>query len=244
MITETAAPQLVGVLPSIEASLLGVRVEEPFPDFAIPRIWSWTQEFRHRVCSDDHPASLAAFVEHWEAAERAGRRSWAAYFEGELGGAITSLRVSPAARVSPAVAILEISLVFARRFWGDDTALQAAGQVCAQLFAEGATKIMSMAFRDNRSVIGMWHKLGGVVEGTLREQTLRGGKPTDMVLLGLRKGQFRGVVHDGQDGANASASEVVDSEPEPESYRMRRSEPIPERAQRSDGREETENGRV
>jgi RimJ/RimL family protein N-acetyltransferase len=159
-----------------------LEVVSPFPTYAVPRLWGWIQEFHHRVCDDFAVKTVEGYVTEWETALQRGRQSWAVYRDGELGGAITATRLSPM--------LADIHTVFAKRFWGHATTLVALRQVCEGLFAEGATKIVSLAYKDNRSVIGIWRALGGTIEGTLEAQTMRAGKPADMIVLGLSKERF------------------------------------------------------
>ena len=77
-----------------------VEIVEPFPPHAVPRIWSWTQEFRNRVADDWSPSTLDDFVGDWESKSAAGRRTWAVLRDGELGGMVNSMRLSPVDRKS------------------------------------------------------------------------------------------------------------------------------------------------
>jgi RimJ/RimL family protein N-acetyltransferase len=160
-----------------------IRVESPFPSFAIPRVWNWTQEFRDRIADAFAPKTLEAFVALWESMDRAGRKRWAVYRDGELCGVITAQRLSPI--------VSDAHCVFAKRAWGVETTLASLRIVFAELFSDGTTtKISSMLFADNRSIIGLIRKLGGAVEGRLVNQTMRGGKLVDMVVIGIQKEAF------------------------------------------------------
>jgi|HubBroStandDraft_1064217.scaffolds.fasta_scaffold130886_2 RimJ/RimL family protein N-acetyltransferase len=163
-----------------------IRVESPFPAFAIPRVWVWVSEFRHRVCDDYSPKTLEAFVDLWEAGDRTGRKRWAVYRDGELCGVITVQRLSPV--------LSDAHYIFAKRAWGAETTLASLRIVFARLFMDGATKISSTLFADNRSIISLIRRLGGSVEGRLVNQTMRGGKPVDMVAIGIQKDAFVGSI--------------------------------------------------
>jgi RimJ/RimL family protein N-acetyltransferase len=63
-------------------------------------------------------------------------------------------------------------------------------EVYAAAFASGLTKLYSVIFSDNSAVIHLAHQLGAKREGKLRQHTLRGGKPADMLVLGLTREDF------------------------------------------------------
>jgi len=156
-----------------------LQLVSPFPAHAIPWAWVWTTEFRHRVADDFAPTTIDGFVEHWERADRAGRKTWAVIRKGEIGGVIMAQKISPV--------VSDIHATFAKRFWGHETTLRAVRGVAGQLFAEGVIKLMTIAFADNHAVRGLWRSLGGSVEGRLVSHTIRGGKVVDAVILGLPK---------------------------------------------------------
>lgn len=155
-----------------------VEVSSPFPVFALPRAWAWMQEFRSRVCDDFSPQDLAEFMAQWDAQERNPERvTFAVERDGEIGGLVTVTRLSPV--------LADIHLIFKREFWGHETTATALRIVLHEVFQRGIRKVTSLAFRDNHALIGLACKLGAVKEGVLREQTMRGGKPVDMVIVGL-----------------------------------------------------------
>src|SRR5579872_629050 len=168
-----------------EASQIPVEVIEPFPLHAVPRVWEWVREFRDRVADDFAPSTLAEFVSQWEAQDAAGRRTWAVLRDGELGGVITSNRLSPI--------VADAHCVFKREFWGRDTTAEALRHVFAAIFAQGVEKITSLAFRDNHALFGLVARLGFEREGTLRQHTRRRGELVDMVIVGLRRERFNGL---------------------------------------------------
>ena len=158
-----------------------VRVESPFPPSAWPRVWSWTRDFRTRVSDDFGPKTLADFVAGQMAADK-NVRTWAVYRDGELCGMVSFEPASPVAGSS--------HTLFRKDFWGRGTTREALRQVYAEIFAGGIHKISGTPFRDNHAMIALATGLGFKKEGVLREQTMRGGKLTDIVILGLTKGDF------------------------------------------------------
>jgi len=158
-----------------------VRVESPFPDYAVPRVWTWIQSFRHRVADDFAPRTLEEFVQYWERRKQADR-TWGVWRGEDLGGLITIEELNPA--------VVSSHCLFKRSFWGGETTLEALRQVYSQIFDEGYQKIVSFAFRDNAQLLGLARKLGAEKEGVLRKQTVRDGKPVDMIAIGLLREDF------------------------------------------------------
>jgi RimJ/RimL family protein N-acetyltransferase len=156
-----------------------VHVENPFPEHAVPRIWTWTEEFRWRVSDDFGPKSLEEFMSQWA---EASEQRWAVYRDGDLGGLVTASAMTPIVATS--------HCLFKKSFWGQETTLPALRQVYQQVFGAGFHKILSFVFRDNKQIIGLARKLGAAKEGVLRKQTLRRGKLVDMVALGLLQEDF------------------------------------------------------
>lgn len=159
-----------------------IRVESPFPLAAVPRVWTWIQQFRSRVADDFAPDSMEAFVELWERKTAAGQRSWAVYRDGELGGLVTFEAWSPVCGTTHAI--------FRKDFWGHATTVPALEAAYAEIFASGVERLLSFAFRDNSNLIHMAKVLGGVKEGTHPKMTKRNGQLTDMVSIGLMREKF------------------------------------------------------
>jgi len=168
-----------------------VTVASPFPDHAWPRVWTWIQTFRARVCDDFAPKTLEEFVE--QTLERAAReRTWGVYRDDELGGLITFEQVNPVTGIS--------HLLFKRSFWGEATTIPAIATVYREIFESGIRKICSAAFRDNYAILELARKIGAREEGLLRQQTQRNGRMVDMTALGLLKEDFYALVGSGDSG--------------------------------------------
>ncbi len=153
----------------------------PFPIHAVPRIWTWTEEFRHQVTDDFGPKSLAEFMADWEAKGEL-RLSWAIVHEGEIGGLVCVDRVSPV--------LGAVQFITKRSFWGSEKILPPIRAAYAAAFATGIQKLYSAVFIDNANVIHLARLLGAVREGRLRNHTMRGGKPADMLVLGITAADF------------------------------------------------------
>lgn len=144
-------------------------------------MWSWVSDFRHRVTDDFAPETLTGFVDQWEAAEKAGRKSWGIYRDGELGGVVTAADASPM--------LCQVSCIFKPSFWKGETPRHALTVVLGEIFG-GATKASMAFFADNRALISLAHQLGGVREGLFRRHTMRAGKLADVVVIGIQKEAF------------------------------------------------------
>lgn len=166
-----------------------VRVESPFPDYALPRAWAWIQSFRNRVSDDFSPKTLEEFVEYWEA-KRETQQTWGVWRGEELGGLISwEPYGAPGIGVGHAM--------FKREFWGSKTTRRAMEMVCTELFTSGTRKIMGFPFASNHAIIALYKSIGARKEGVLRGQTMQGGKPVDMVALGLMKDDFEKSMKEG-----------------------------------------------
>lgn len=157
------------------------QVTTPFPLHAVPRIWTWAEEFRHQVMDDFGPKSLAEFVTDWEMKAEL-RESWAIEHNGEIGGMVCVDRVSPV--------LGHVQSITKRAFWGAEKMLEPMREIYGHAFALGYQKIYSLTFTDNSNVIHLARKLGATREGKLRQHTIRNGKLVDMLIMGLTQEDF------------------------------------------------------
>jgi RimJ/RimL family protein N-acetyltransferase len=170
--------------PDVTASVqigAAVRVETPFPLWAVPRVWTWMRAVWPKVADDFGPADFDAFLEKWAAGEEIEER-WAVYRGEDLGGLITVQRLTPY--------LATTHIVFSKAFLGYSTTLEAMRQVYQQTFDSGVGKLCVQVFADNSNLIALAKRTGAVVEGRLRAHTLQGGEPRDMVILGLLREEF------------------------------------------------------
>lgn len=166
--------------PSLAKSAL--EVVEPFPGYALPRLWTWLQASRRMSADEFSAATLDQYVDDWDRRERAGMRSWGVWRNGELGGAVTSMRFNPV--------LADFHCLFHRSFWGHETTAAALRFVFAQLFADEVRKIATFCYADNHALLGLVRKLGFEREGTVREYALRDGQMVDMAIIGLTRHRF------------------------------------------------------
>jgi RimJ/RimL family protein N-acetyltransferase len=158
------------------------RLVQPFPEKRWPRVWVWVEEFRNRVMDDFAPQTLEEFV-----AQRMQLAPMEATFGVERGGELGGLIV-----IQPANPYLvSAHCLFKKSFWGADVTLAACRMVFADLFEKTEVqKIQAVAFADNHQILALVRKLGGDKEGHLYKNTLRDGKPTDQMILGIHKADF------------------------------------------------------
>lgn len=169
-----------------------VTICSPFPEFALPRVWIWTKEFRSRVADDYGPKTLEAFVDQYRARLHAGMKSWAVERGGELGGLVTFEPTSPMCGSA--------HCVFKKAFWGHETTVEAMRLAFAEVFSAGIKKILSLAFADNVQLLYAVRLLGFEKEGVLRKQTQRGGELVDMMALGCTHEDFEAACAFGHAG--------------------------------------------
>lgn len=139
------------------------------------------EDFRASVMDDFAPQNMEAFVE---------QRMQAAGFEltygvakgDELGGLITVQPLS--------THLASAHFLFKKSFWGSDTTLPAIRTVLGGVFEMGFEKITSIAFAENFQLLALVRKLGGMKEGHLRRNTMRKGKASDQMVLGLLREDF------------------------------------------------------
>ena len=173
--------------PTVEPAIRDVgadsvlRLERPFPEYALPRVWTWIEDFRHRVADDFSPKTLAEFMVHWREREPF-RKTWGVWRGEDLGGLIVFEAWQPGVGTSHAL--------FKRSFWGRTTTRAALELVYAELFESGVRKVVSFPFRGNNAIIALGKSLGAVTEGVLKAQTLRDGQPVDVIILSLFKEDF------------------------------------------------------
>lgn len=161
-----------------------IRTESPFPEYAWPRVWSWIETFRHRVADDFGPKTLEEFVEQRMAATH--EKTWAVYRDGELGGIVSFQALTPWLGTA--------HCLFKKNLWGFETTIPALRAVAEEIFATGIWKLTVMPFRDNLQIKGVLKRLGAECEGTLREHTVREGKPVDVLLYGLTRKRFEDAI--------------------------------------------------
>lgn len=163
-----------------------IDVRSPFPFEALPRIWRWIEPFREKVSDDFGPQTQEDFVS-FAAAKWDTQKTWAIYVDGEMGGLITFERLSPWVGTA--------HWIFKPNFQGKGIAAKASAVALGEMFATGIGKLAVYPLAGNLAMGSLLIRLGFTREGTLIEQTLCNGKPTDMWVYGLTKSQFEEKQH-------------------------------------------------
>ena len=161
---------------------MDVAVSSPFPFEALPRIWHWIEGIRHKLADDFSPQTLGEFVSAM-AAKWEQQKSWAVYADGELGGLITFEELSPWLGTA--------HCIFKPEFQGKGLAVRACRIAVGEMFA--CSSIGKLAFyplAGNLAIGSLLINLGASREGRMIGHTLCKGKPADILVYGLSKGDF------------------------------------------------------
>lgn len=169
-----------------------LKLERPFPEWALPKLWAWMEACRSRIADDFAPKTFDEFLEVYVA--RSGE-TWGVLRTGEdddgdteLGGWVSIREVNPVC--------VESHLVFAKRFWGHETTVPALRSIYQGVFEERPEllKITAAVFEDNRQMIELALAVGAVEETSpkhpLRACTLRGGVPVGMRVVSIFREDF------------------------------------------------------
>jgi len=112
------------------------------------------------------------------------QKTWAIYGDGELGGLATFEQLSGWRGTA--------HVLLKPDFQGKGVALRACRHAVAEMFGLGVQKLEFWVIARNLAIGSLLTNLGATREGTLREHTLVGGKPTDVWVYGLLKAKFEG----------------------------------------------------
>lgn len=158
-----------------------VEVVSPFPFHALPRVFGWMAPFWEKVADDFTPRNLNDFMERM-AEQWDKEKTWAIHINGELGGLVSFVRLSP--WLGTAHVLLKPD------FQGRGIAVEACRTAFAEMFAQGVGKLSFYPFAGNNGMASLLVKLGAKREGLLEGHTLSNGKPVDMWLYGLSREAF------------------------------------------------------
>lgn len=156
-----------------------IDIREPFPEFAWPLAWEWLDKARAQALDDFGPSTPDEFVEY---SRRAYARTWGIWKDDLLSGAVAIGQDTPA--------VATVHILLSVRLWGIPR--EDLRKVGALLFESQPRLQRIQAFIPvwNRLAIAMARRMGGIVEGIMRGATVRGGKPHDVVLLGVTREEF------------------------------------------------------
>jgi RimJ/RimL family protein N-acetyltransferase len=155
-------------------------VIRPYPLHDVRDAWEWLQEFPQNNFDDFGPKSRTEFREELIERSRRGEKIWIAYVNHEPAGIIGYAPMNTYCGSFHGIC-------FAKKWHGKGVAKAAVSKVIDEIFAGGQQKISASFFADNERVAYFLYQLGFKYEGTLLAQTLRGGKPVDMVMTALFK---------------------------------------------------------
>ena len=178
----------------LENSAASITIESPFPDAHYPAVWRWIEPFRHRILDDFSPQNIDDFVAFLQVrSQLPGRTTYGVRRDGDLGGLVVIERVAPDHPTAIA------HLLFRKSFWGHKTTIPALTKVFTDVFDSGVVNLRSEVFADNRAIISLITKLGGIRYGLpllergkalaapLPQATIRGGELIDVVGLLLTR---------------------------------------------------------
>lgn len=160
-----------------------VTVLSPFPAIFVPRLWRWLQDVPLAHFDDDGPTTLDAFTATLSA-RAATERTWAILCEDRAVGYVGYQPMTARTGTLHGICVT-------REVWGTGVAADGVQQVFDELFASGVEKISATFFADNTRVRRFLEKQGAVVEGRLVAQTVRGGVPIDLTVVGIFNPAFQ-----------------------------------------------------
>lgn len=163
-------------MPSVDTAL---RVEEGCAEWHYPTILAWSSHGRSRTADDFTPKTLPEFT-----AVAASARQWTVF----CGAAVVGyLRFK-----STTLMAGWLSFTFDREFWRShsDCAEAAVRAVCRLLFSEGLSKVTVYTIEDDADAMIAAARIGGELEGTLREHVTCRGRLVDLFVIGILMREF------------------------------------------------------
>ncbi len=152
----------------------------PWEESDWPIAFIWLDASWDMLSDDFHPRDIDSFV---EIKRRQNAVTIGVYKDDELGGFLTQSPISPV--------LCQGHAVFKRRFWRPDetvVALELGKRLAWQM---GYHKISAHVYPENKAMVRLLERVGGVYEGRLYSETQRGGKLVDMLSYALlREGRW------------------------------------------------------
>jgi len=151
---------------------MSFRLDSPFPEQYLPKLWEFTEHFRQAMLDDYSPQNLEQLHEF------SGRSIGYAVVnksDGSLAGGLMFEPMGDDMYVG--------HLVFAPSGVAKEIKYAAAVMAMNRLFAAGARKISWRYFGDNEPFRRFLLKLGAEDEGRLKQATRRKGELCDVVLM-------------------------------------------------------------
>lgn len=151
---------------------------QKFDDADWPIIWKWIEGYYWKVADDYAPKTMQAFVDSQRVR---GSKNLGVYKGSELVGLIMFDHLSPV--------LCECHIYFKRSFWGHENTLPALQ--LAYDWALNKTnyeKCTVPVFESNRLIIQVLRKFGAVQEGFFRNHTHQRGKPVNVLMFSMFRG--------------------------------------------------------
>lgn len=146
----------------------------PFPEHALPRVWMWLSRLRDVLLDDFGPSSLEDFIRQWNS----DRSSWKwAVMRGEDIEACVSF-------CPWSTYVGSMQFVVPPHRWHTATTAVVLRAAIKAVFERGFGKVLTFPFTESTSVIHMLKRVPFRREGTLKEQTLKFGKPVNVAVFG------------------------------------------------------------
>lgn len=134
-----------------------------------PRAYSWARESEHWVFDDFASRDQRDWV---DSQIRRSSHDFGVYLDGALGGLIQGDRISPVC--------VQVHFLFKRHFWTPQETTQAAELAKWEAWRLGYRKIWCLVDADNRAIIALIRRVGGIYEGTLVNHVQKAGKLSDI----------------------------------------------------------------
>ncbi len=146
----------------------------PWLDEDWPVCWLWLEQSWHFIADDFAPKDLDSFV---EIKRRQGALNVGVRINGTLGGMLIYVPQTPI--------VCAGHCVFRRTFWGRHITVPALEMGKKFAWKLGYRKVSASCFEDNRAMVALLERVGGIYEGRSINQTLRNGEPINMINYAL-----------------------------------------------------------
>lgn len=157
---------------------------KPWSSSDWPLLYHWCQAYWDMVSDDFQPHDQETFIELQRRQYSVpGSISLGVYRDGELGGLLLSTPMSPI--IAQAHCFFRKGANKRDSFWGASTTIPALEKGFQFHWKSGYHKLMCLVFSENVRMKGLLTRLGGVYEGTLRNQTIRHGAYADIECWGI-----------------------------------------------------------
>jgi RimJ/RimL family protein N-acetyltransferase len=145
-----------------------------------PIAFRWARESAPWVFDDFAPTDQHSWI---DSQIRRSSHDYAVIHEGELGGLIQGDRISPIT--------VQVHFLFKRHFCTPEITTEAALLAKAEAWRLGYRKIWCLVDAENRAIIRLIKRVGGIPEGMLRRHVQKDGMLTDIAVFGIFRERSR-----------------------------------------------------